>query len=63
VRWVVPYDKPVIISEFGADALQGLHADRLTRFSEEFQADLYRKTLPMLERIPPTARTDPLDPL
>jgi beta-glucuronidase len=52
VRWVVPYNKPVIISEFGADALQGMHADRLTRFSEEFQADLYRKTLPMLERIP-----------
>lgn len=52
VRWVVPYNKPVIISEFGADALQGLHADRLSRFSEEFQADLYRKTLPMLERIP-----------
>lgn len=52
VRWVVPYTKPVLISEFGADALQGMHGDRLARFTEEFQADLYRKTLPMLERIP-----------
>ena len=52
IRWVVPYPKPVVISEFGGDALQGYHATRLTRFSEEFQADLYRKTLPMLERIP-----------
>jgi beta-glucuronidase len=52
VSWVVATRKPVIISEFGADALQGYHATPLTRFSEEFQADLYRKTLPMLERIP-----------
>jgi len=52
VSWAVKYDKPVIISEFGGDALQGFHATPLTRFSEEFQADLYRKTLPMLERIP-----------
>jgi beta-glucuronidase len=52
VKWVVKYDKPVLISEFGADAKQGLHADRLTRFSEEFQEDLYRQTLPMLDKIP-----------
>ena len=52
VKWVVKYNKPVLISEFGADALQGLHGDRLTRFTEEYQADLYRQTLPMLEKIP-----------
>lgn len=52
VRWVVPYNKPVLISEFGADALQGRHGERTARFTEEFQADLYRKTLPMLECIP-----------
>ena len=46
VQWVVKAQKPVFISEFGGDALQGFHADRLTRFSEEYQADLYRKTLP-----------------
>lgn len=52
VRWTVPYQKPVLISEFGGDALQGKHGDRVVRFTEEFQADLYRKTLPMLEKIP-----------
>lgn len=52
VRWKVDYNKPVLISEFGGDALQGMHGDRRTRFTEEFQADLYRQTLPMLEKIP-----------
>jgi beta-glucuronidase len=52
ITWSFRYDKPVVISEFGGDALQGFHADALTRFSEEYQADLYRKTLAMLSRIP-----------
>jgi beta-glucuronidase len=52
VKWVINYNKPVIVSEFGADALQGLHGDRRARFTEEFQADLYRQTLAMLEKIP-----------
>lgn len=52
MKWIINYDKPVIVSEFGADALQGLHGDRRTRFTEEFQADLYRQTLSMLEKIP-----------
>lgn len=52
VRWTMGYEKPVVISEFGADALQGLHADKLTRFSEEYQADLYAQTLAMLQKIP-----------
>lgn len=52
ISWSIKYDKPVIISEFGADAKAGLHADAETRFSEEYQADVYRRTLPMLERIP-----------
>ncbi len=51
-NWIINYNKPVIVSEFGADALQGLHGDRRTRFTEEFQADLYRQTLAMLEKIP-----------
>jgi beta-glucuronidase len=52
IRWTIGYEKPVIVSEFGADALQGLHADRLTRFSEEYQEDLYRQTLAMLQKVP-----------
>lgn len=52
VRWTIKYPKPVFISEFGAGAKQGLHADAQTRWSEEWQADVYRRTLPMLEKIP-----------
>ena len=52
LTWTLAYAKPVVISEFGADAKQGFHADALTRFSEEYQADLYRQTLAMLGKIP-----------
>jgi beta-glucuronidase len=52
ISWSLAYNKPVVISEFGADALQGRHADSLSRFSEEYQADLYKKTIAMLEKIP-----------
>ncbi|HZL09402.1 MAG TPA: glycoside hydrolase family 2 TIM barrel-domain containing protein [Prolixibacteraceae bacterium] len=52
VNWIIKYDKPVMISEFGAGALQGLHGDSLTRWSEEYQEDLYKRTLPMLSKIP-----------
>lgn len=52
IRWTLKYEKPVVISEFGADALQGFHADKLTRFSEEYQEDLYTQTLAMLQKIP-----------
>jgi beta-glucuronidase len=59
ITWSFGYQKPVVISEFGADALQGFHGDRLTRFSEEYQEDLYRQTLAMLERIPQWRGTTP----
>jgi beta-glucuronidase len=52
VTWRVDYQKPVFISEFGGGALAGFHADALTRFSEEFQADIYRRSIPMLQGIP-----------
>ena len=51
VRWSVSFDKPLIITEFGADALHGLHGDSLTRWSEEYQASVYEHQLRMLERI------------
>ena len=49
----------MVISEFGADALQGRHGDRLARFSEEYQEDLYRQTLLMLQRLPQWRGTTP----
>ena len=50
--WSIKWSKPVFISEFGADAKAGFHADARPRFSEEYQADLYRRTLAMLDQIP-----------
>ena len=35
LAWRSAYDKPIIVSEFGADAKAGLHGDALTRFSED----------------------------
>ena len=52
IRWEIDIDKPVIISAFGAGALQGYHADNMTRWSEEFQELLYEETLPTLAKIP-----------
>ncbi len=52
ISWKIPYNKPVIISECGGGALQGLAGDSLTRWSEEYQEDLYQRTLDMLIKIP-----------
>jgi beta-glucuronidase len=51
VSWEIPYDKPVFVSEFGGDARQGNHGSQDQRWTEEFQADLYEQTLPMLDKI------------
>ena len=51
MTWEVPYEKPVIVSEFGGGALYGYHADKETRFSEEFQENLYTENLKMLDKI------------
>ncbi len=52
VRFEIQYDKPVVISEFGAGALHGLHGAKGARWTEEFQEDLYIQTLQMLDSIP-----------
>ncbi|WP_159023612.1 glycoside hydrolase family 2 TIM barrel-domain containing protein [Formosa sp. L2A11] len=51
ISWVIEQDKPVLISEFGAGAKQGFHGDKNTRWTEEFQENLYVETLKMLENI------------
>ncbi|GET21171.1 glycoside hydrolase family 2 protein [Prolixibacter denitrificans] len=52
INWIIKYNKPVMVSEFGGGALQGLHGDSLTRWSEEYQESIYKHTLPMLMKIP-----------
>jgi beta-glucuronidase len=53
------YTKPLIMSEFGADALYGLHGDPLTRWTEEYQENVYRHQAGMLNRIPFLRGTSP----
>jgi beta-glucuronidase len=50
--WSSAYNKPLIMSEFGGDALFGYHGDELTRWTEEYQANLYEHQIAMLKRIP-----------
>ncbi len=51
IRWEITQNKPVLISEFGAGAKYGHHGDKLTRWTEEYQAYLYTETLKMIEKI------------
>ncbi len=48
----IKFNKPVIVTEFGGDALGGFHADENTRWSEEYQERLYINQLIMLNKIP-----------
>jgi len=51
LEWKTKYQKPLIMSEFGGDALYGKHGDALTRWTEEYQENLYQHTLKMLKKI------------
>jgi beta-glucuronidase len=59
IHWTFAYTKPVIVSEFGADALYNLHGDAQTRFSEEYQANLFERQLGMLSQMPQLAGMSP----
>jgi beta-glucuronidase len=50
--WRIAYQKPLIMSEFGGDAKAGLHGTDDERWTEEFQSNIYRHQLGMLNRIP-----------
>jgi beta-glucuronidase len=49
-----PIGKPLLITEFGAEARYGRHGanDVASGWNEEFQAEFYRRQLRMLRRIP-----------
>lgn len=50
-EWRTIYNKPLIISEFGADAAYNNHGDAQTRWTEEYQANLYIRQIAMLKKI------------
>ncbi|MBR3455798.1 MAG: beta galactosidase jelly roll domain-containing protein [Bacteroidaceae bacterium] len=59
MEWEIPYDKPVIISEFGGGAKAGLHGPKNQRWTEEFQENLYRENIGMIDKIDGLAGTTP----
>lgn len=50
-KFDIKFDKPVVISEFGAGALAGFYADDDTIWSEEYQETVYINQIKMLEKI------------
>ncbi|WP_113661755.1 glycoside hydrolase family 2 protein [Pedobacter nanyangensis] len=47
-KFKIKYNKPVIITEVGGDALAGYHGDEDTRWTEEFQESLYKYQIPFM---------------
>jgi beta-glucuronidase len=52
VSFATPYNKPLMFSEFGADALAGHRGPREHLWTEDYQAWLFAETLKMVERTP-----------
>jgi beta-glucuronidase len=50
-EWKVAYDKPLIVSEFGGEGIAGMHGAVDQRWTEEFQAEIYRHQIGMLNKI------------
>jgi beta-glucuronidase len=59
LEWKSKYQKPLVMSEFGGDALFGHHGDALTRWTEEYQESIYQHQLGMLKKIPFLRGTSP----
>lgn len=59
--WEVDTDKPLIISEFGGEALYGQEGSRdvVSSWSEDYQARLYEDNIRMFDNIPNLAGVSP----
>ena len=52
LEWKSKYQKPLVMSEFGGDALFNNHGDALTRWTEEYQENVFQHQIAMLKKIP-----------
>ena len=59
MEWEIPYEKPVIVSEFGGGAKAGYHGPKNQRWTEEFQENLYIENTAMLDKIDGLSGTTP----
>jgi beta-glucuronidase len=51
-RWVKRYNKPIIMLEYGADTVTGLHSIHELPWSEEFQSSFYDMYHRVFDRLP-----------
>jgi beta-glucuronidase len=51
-KWEDPLGKPVIMSEFGGGAKAGLHGPATERWTEEYQAAIYKYQFQMFDNMP-----------
>jgi len=58
ITWDLP-QKPVIMSEFGAEGKAGNHGTIAERWTEEYEANVYRHQFIMLNKIPQLRGTSP----
>ena len=58
ITWDLP-QKPVIMTEFGAEAKAGNHGTLADRWTEEYEANVYRHQFVMLNKIPQLRGTSP----
>jgi len=59
LQWKSSWQKPLIVSEFGGGAQYGRHGDDGEIWTEEYQANLYRHQLAMVQRMPNLAGMTP----
>jgi len=59
MQWKTAWNKPLIMSEFGAENPFGRHGDADERWTEEYQANLYQHQINMLKKIPSLAGLSP----
>jgi len=52
IHWGSPYHKPMLVSEMGAEAKQGLHGTPDQRWTEEYQENVYAHQIAALTKIP-----------
>jgi beta-glucuronidase len=49
--WATKYDKPIIITEYGADAVAGLHSVLATPWTEDYQVELLAMSHRVFDRV------------
>ncbi len=51
-EWYKGFKKPIIVTEFGADTMAGLHLDPPAMWSEEYQVEIMRTHTEAFDRLP-----------